>query len=323
MPKDVPRSFTWVPDKGPDPKALRRMAEVFARPKTPMGEDWFIGKKRQMYPELSGDLEHLAEGQLTRPLEAIASGTSCFGPLEEWVEWYHYLLPRLLKRHWKPPLSHPVELLVTGFVTQHPDSKGNLPYAHFRADALATLGQYIMSHDFWQVSDAEVPGFFNKWAGPTGIRGWDIVDGLLSGSLFFCIKYLPADSVGPWFKSVIAIPNIYWRAQVITWLVGAHPILTNQIGQPAQFSEDLHFSVDWDWSHTLDGNYSGDHDSSEEVIPFLPTEGRETILEVVRDINKEALLDVFNDPHLGAVLAEAPDLPGRFIEIYGSGGLMG
>ena len=156
------------------------------------------------------------------------------------MEWYHYLLPRLLKRHWKPLLSHPVELLVTGFVTQHPDSRGNLPYAHFRADALATLGQSIMSPDYWQVPYVEVPDFFNKWAGPTGVRGWDIVDGLLSGSLFFCTKYLPADAVAPWFKSVLAIPNIYWRAQLITWLVGAHPILTNQIGQPAQFPEDLH-----------------------------------------------------------------------------------
>ena len=323
MPADAPRSFTWMPGDGPDPKALRRMAEVFAKPKRPMGEDWFMGEKREMYPELLGDLEQLTDEQLTRPLEAIASGTSCFGPLEEWVEWYHYLLPRLLERRWSHVLSHPVELLITGFVTQHPDSKGSLPYASFREDALATLGHYIMSPDLWGAPDDEAPGFFSKWEGPTGIRGWDIVDGLLSGSMFFCMKYLSSDRVLPWFKSVMAISNLYWRAQVITWLVGAHSILTNEIKQPAQFPEDLHFSVGWEWSHTLRGDYSGDPNSISQPIPFLPAEARNAVLEVARGIDADILLEVFTSPKLDALTRETPDLPERFSELYGLGNRRG
>ena len=177
MSQNVESSFCWMPGQGADAKALHRMSEAFRRPRRPMGEAWFMGEEREMYPELLGDLDQLSDEQLTVPLVEIASGTSSFGPMDEWTEWYHYLLPRLLERQWPRHIYHPAELLVTGFIAQHPDSKGGSPYASFRSDALATLGQYIMSQHFWQVAATDVPKCFNKWKGPSGICGWYRVGG--------------------------------------------------------------------------------------------------------------------------------------------------
>ena len=124
--------------------------------------------------------------------------------------------------------------------------------------------------------------------------------------------------VRPWFESVISIQNIYWRAQIFTWLVGAHPILTNQINQPSQFPEDLHLSVRWDWSHTLDGDYSGNPEPSVYVAPFMPAESRQSVLEVAGSISMKKLLEVLSHPRLKSVAAETSGLSKRFLELYGT-----
>jgi hypothetical protein len=281
-----------------------------------MGEAWFMAPERQMYPELLSDLEALTDEQLERPLEEMAIGPSSFGQLPEWTEWYHYLLPRLLERRWRDVLHHPVEVLVTGFITQHPDSAGDWPYPEFNTDALATLGQYIMAPTFWS-GDEAVPRCFNKWKGPNGICGWYEADGLLSASLFFCAKYLPADRIEPWFQSVAAIPNKYWQAQLITWLVGAHPILTGGICQPAQFPEEGSFGVGWEWSHALSGNYSGDHELPLQMIPFLPPENRAAMVDAAREMRTDEFFgELLTDPQLESVAAETAGLPERFLQLY-------
>lgn len=308
--------FTWTPGHGPDAEALKRMTDLFVQPTAPMGEAWFIGEVRQFYPELLGDLRELSDEQLIQSLVEIANGVPCFGPLKEWTDWYHYLLPRLIGREWKPVLYHPVELLLTGFFSQHPDRADASPYARFNDDAILALGKYIMSPDFWSITHDEVPKFFCKWEGPSGLNNWDQVDGLLSGSLFYCLKYLPSEAIETWFRSVIAIPNPYWRVQLVTWLVGAHSILTNQISQPAQFSDKLHFAVGWEWSHALSGNYSGDHGASPAIPPFVPERAREAVIQIALEIEPEWLTEIFTDPRLAQVLAMLPDLPERFEQLY-------
>ncbi len=118
MSEHVASSFRWVPGQGPNHDALRRMADAFPRPQEPMGEAWFMGEERQMYPELLGNLDQLMDDQLTVPLEEIASGTTCFGRLEEWTAWFHYLLPRLIERRWSRTYYNPAELLFTAFMAQ-------------------------------------------------------------------------------------------------------------------------------------------------------------------------------------------------------------
>lgn len=275
-----------------------------------------MAPEREMFPELLGDLDELTYEQLQHPIEEMATGPANFGQLPEWTEWYHYLLPRLLKRRWQPILHHPVELLFTGFFSQHPSSASHWPYTDFRADALATLGQYIMAPQFWS-QDQAVPRCFNKWQGPNGVCGWFQTEGLLSASLFFCAKYLEVERVKPWFMSVTAIPNKYWQAQLITWLVGAHPILTGEITQPAEFPEDLSFGVGWEWSHVLKGGYSGGHEAAIQNIPFLPAQNRAAILDVARDMStSEFFAELLTDPDLEAVAAETAGLPDRFEQLY-------
>lgn len=262
-------TYIWAPGIGPDPAALDRLANWFPKPRLPMGEAWFLAPERRMYTELFNDLETLSDREIEDALDQTASGPSCFGPHDEWTEWYHYLLPRLFDRFASHGLiSHPVELLITAFMAQHPETCRGFAYPGFGVDALASLGRFIMSGHFWPNGGIDAAKCLNKNENYCGVFGWYHAEGLLSASLFFCAKYLDEGQVGPWFQSVFSIPDRLWQAQVLTWLVGAHDILTDQIGQPAQFPENGDFGVSWGWSHVLDGHYTGDFDPPISRIPF-------------------------------------------------------
>jgi hypothetical protein len=282
-----------------------------------MGEAWFMGTERKMFPQLLGNIDALPDDYIAQALEEISSGSSSFGPFEEWAEWYHYLLPRLIQREWKPTYYHPAELLVTGFMAQYPAPGGSLPYPHFHADAINTLGRYVMSSRCWPKGQLDVVNCLGKWTGPSGIAGWSQAGGLLSASLFFCIKYLPRSGVEEWFRSVIAISNSYWQVQIITWLVGAHPILTGDIQQPSEFPEGAQFGVGWAWSHALNGNYSGTYDGQNRPIPFLPTENRAAVLRVAHGMDVQRFIeDFWTDPSMTAVASETAGLADSFLQLY-------
>jgi hypothetical protein len=293
------------------------MADAFPKPKKAMGEAWFLGERR-MFPELLGNIEELTNEQIWAPLEEMAGGPSCFGRHEEWTEWFHYLLPRLVTRDWRPSVYDPAGLLITCFVAQHPDSNGAVPYSTFRSDALVTLGQYLMSSYFWHDGAVDIERCLHKYESADGTREWYDCGGSLSAALFFCLKYLPVEGVAPWFESVIAIKDPYWIEQIIVWLIGAHPILTSTNSQPAGFPEYGPYRVSWDWSHVLSGNYSGDFQEPVVRIPFLPRANCDALLEVVRNWSVgEFFEELLTDPKLEAVAAETPGLSDRFFELYG------
>ena len=283
--------FRWIPGLGPDPLALDRMMREFPRPGRPMGEAWFMSDERQMYPELLGGLATLSDDEIATALTEIATGTSSFGALSEWTEWFHYLLPRLIERRWMPTILPRPELLVTAFMAQHPRSTGELPYARFRADALATLGRLIMMPGYWPGGAVDIRDALGKWTGPNGVAGWYRVGGLLSASLVFCLKYLPREEIEGWFGSVLAIPDPHWRVQIVTWMVGAHPLLSGEIDQPSRFPEQGAFRVGWDWSHILDGHFSGDDTEPVELIRFLPDGHGEIVLRLARGFAVDAVFD--------------------------------
>ncbi len=66
-----------------------------------------------------------------------------------------------------------------------------------------------------------------------------------------CLKYLPQESIAPWLRSVLAIPSPHWRAQMMSWMVGAHDMLTDALRWPSQLPEQAAPSVAWEWSHCL------------------------------------------------------------------------
>ena len=315
MPENASSSFRWVPGEGPESDAVRRMADAFPKPKKTMGEAWFMGDRR-VFPELLGNLDELKNEQIWEPLEEIASGPGCFGQHEEWTGWYHYLLPRLIRRDWRSTYD-PAGLLIACFVAQHPNSDGPWPYPKFRSDALATLGRHPMSANFWPDGRVDIERCLHKYETADGTRGWYNCGGSLSASLFFCVKYLPEEHVATWFESVIAINDPFWIAQVIVWLIGAHPLLMSADVQPASFPELGSYGVRWDWSHALRGNYSGEFEEPVVRVPFLPKANSEALLAVARNWNVEGFFKrLLADPQLDSVAAETAGLPDRFLALY-------
>ncbi len=192
-----------------------------------------------------------------------------------------------------------------------------MPYPEFLLDALATLGRYITSPEFWPAGELDAVSCLSKWTGPTGIAGWFDAGGLLSASLFFCIKYLPPSSVEPWFRSVIAVLDRYWQVQVLTWLIGAHPILANDIRQPSELPEITSTAVNWSWSHALTGDYRDVFEHPVASVPFLPEQNREIVLRIARCWEVEGFLEDFmTDPETQAVASELTGMPERFFKLY-------
>jgi hypothetical protein len=314
-------TYEWNPGQGPDPASLERMSRAFPMPKVPMGEAWFMGETRRMFPQLAGDIHGLSTRELHEALEEIASGVTCFGPLEEWTKWYHYLLPRLVPRAHEGYFRDLSEMLVTGFMSQHPDGLAAEPYPGFREDALATLGRAIMAPEAWPGGKLDLEITLDKQYAPgAGRLLWDEVSGKLSASLFFCVKYLEADAIEPWFRSVTCIASPHWRAQVMVWLVGAHGLLTGRTPNPKALGENDWPQVEWDWSHCLGGNYTGEHTGAEPGSEFLPAENRRRLLAAGHRLVAEGALlewvDSFAaDPQL---VEELLSLPERCFDLYSS-----
>jgi hypothetical protein len=285
-----------------------------------MGEAWFMGDRRRMFPELLGNLNQLATSDLQKPLEEIASGTSAFGSMEEWNTWYHYLLGALLPRSHEVFVSYLLELLVTGFMAIYPNGIYREPYEGFREDVLLTLGRCMMEGACWNGSDIAIGKILHRSDdNPNRVWGWWSASGDFTASLFFCLKYLPDPSVKPWLYSVFDIPSPHWRAQIIVWLVGAHGMLNKLARWPSELSIEDHPYIGWEWSHCLKAAMAASDDSgAPPVTAFIPESARRSTLEVVKSyFSEDRFLDwvdcISKVPYLEAELA---DIPSRFEMLY-------
>ena len=79
--------------------------------------------------------------------------------------------------------------------------------------------------------------------------GWWDASSDLSCSIFFCLKYLPNELIYPWFRSALDIPSSHWRAQILVWLVGAHPLITGDINKISKLTH--HPDISWEQSDLL------------------------------------------------------------------------
>ena len=285
-----------------------------------MGEAWFMGEERRLFPELQMDLDALSVRELQAALEEIVSGTSAFGPLEEWYDWYHYLLGQLMPRSHEAFLYPLLEILVTGFVSQHPNGIHNPPYPEFRQDVLSTLGRCVMEPQCWNESQIVVGSFLRRSNdNPNKVWLWWDASGDLSSSLFLCLKYLPAPLVQTWFRSVLEIDSPHWRAQIIAWLVGAHELLTGIKRWPSELELGAYPSVSWDWSHCLRIELAlEDKSGAPPMICWLQETARTQLLEQVRSYFTE---DVFlawleSISTVGYLQRELADIPSSFERLY-------
>jgi hypothetical protein len=95
--------FQWIPGRGPDTEAVARLCTAFPRPVEPMGEAWFMSAERKMFDHLlDQDAEFTPLPQLEQALVEIASGTINLTWLQEWHDWFHYFLGRLIRRSQLP-----------------------------------------------------------------------------------------------------------------------------------------------------------------------------------------------------------------------------
>ncbi len=305
--------FLWKPGSGVDPAALERLRTHFRRPSEPMGEAWFMGDVRKMYPELLGDLGEVSTYDLMKPLIEIASGTGSFGPTREWNTWYHYLLGALLPRGHEAHVSYLLESLLTGFMATYPNGVYCEPYKGFNEDALLTLGRSIMDSECWNGSDIAIGKVLRRSNNnPNQVWVWWNASGDLSASLFFCMKYLPDVAVEPWLRSVLDIPSPHWRAQVMVWFVGAHELFKGAVQWPSEFAVQAHPDIGWEWSHCLRPELATTDDSgAPPATAFIAAGARATALRVMRsyfteDMFLEWLDGISSVPYLAAELVEIP-----------------
>ena len=311
--------FLWIPGQGPDKAALARLRDAFPRPSKPMGEAWFMGE-RKMYPELLGDLSSLSAWDLQKPLEEIAGGTCSFGAMDEWRDWYHYLLGQLVPRAHESFVYSVLETLVSGFVSQYPNCVHRPPYPRFLEDSLLTLGRCMMDPANWRGSDLVLGSMLRRSNNnPNRIWLWDSASGDFSASMFFCLKYLPEPLKRDWLESVLAIESPYWRAQVLVWLIGSEEMLGGRIQWPSQFRSDVVPAVFWDGSHCLDRELAQkDESGAARFDAFLPEQTCTQVLATVRGhFSRDEILrwrrSIGAVPALVDELGELPDVFERMV----------
>lgn len=308
--RNIATPFLWRPGEGCDAAALARLRRAFPRPGAPMGEAWFMGETRRMFTELRGDLATLPIEDINKPLREIASGTICFGEMREWNEWYHYILAQTLPRaHETYAFDSYIEHLITAFFALYPEGATREPYKGFHRDALDTLGRVMMIAQCWDGERVRIGEFLHRDYNPRAEKWfWHDASGDFSASMLFCLKYLATEEIGPWLQSVFAIPDPHWRAQIMVWFVGAHPLLVGDVADPSDFGVG-----DWPSLH-----FEGAHLHDCAPREFLPRANRDAALASV-----PALMN--DDVHLDWLLSmaafdylenELMDLPDRFRSLY-------
>ncbi|WP_240229490.1 hypothetical protein [Devosia lacusdianchii] len=305
-------AFRWHPSNGPGEAALARMRKAFPRPDSPMGEAWFMGETRYMFTNLMGDLDGLPIKELDKPLEEIAGGASSFGPSDEWRDWFHYLLPRLIPRANESWVSTLGETLVTAFMAVYPAGVVEPPYKLFREDAINTLGRVLVLPSCWHNGRIVLGAVLHRHAWPDGRWGWHDASGDLSASMAFLLKYLTPDDVQSWIRSALLIECPYWHAQLLTWFVGGHGLLTGDVKSPSELQRSGEPAIHWNWSHCLKG------DPSNKDGPFFPPENRRAVLDALAEsMNEEILLQwLASIAELPELEAELFDIPDQFMERY-------
>ncbi|MFG5381383.1 hypothetical protein [Yoonia sp. R2-816] len=229
------------------------MSKATCEPDGLMGEAWFMGETRKMYPQLKHALESTSTRYLQEVLEAIGSGISAFGLIEEWENWFQYLLPRLIPRCDEKFVYWLFEDLCTAFLQV---DLATADSTHVTPDpqlVLQTLGCVIMSPDRWKDGRINVGRVLHPSNNnPAGIWGWANVSGDLAASLIVCLRKVSDEDLDAWVGSIFSIECPYWRAQLLTWYVGAQPLLSGKARFPSQF-DDWTPKIGWSWSHVIGG----------------------------------------------------------------------
>lgn len=315
---EISRPFVWRPSDGLHAGCIQRMRDHFHLPAEPMGEAWFMGNERRTFDFLLGNLDGLSLEELRNPLEEIASGNSCFGPMDEWTNWYCYLLAQLVPRHAERSFDSLYQHIVTAFIAVHPHGIGER-YPGFADDARHTLGRCLMDPSRWMGDRLAVSAPEDPFDG--GRRAafeWSVACGDFSAGMFFCVKYLIEDELDAWLDSVFAIPCPLWTTQLYSWLLAVHPLLAGRVLELANLESDSWTNVVWHGAQVLTGDFTGEYGPTSSSLPLLSLARREAVLAAVHkhvvEANYFAWLDGIKPyPYLEAILGATPS---RFAEVF-------
>jgi hypothetical protein len=312
MPRET-KPFVWKPGAGVDANALARLQLQFKCPPRAMGEAWFMGETRRMFPELMSDLRLFPVRDLQEPLEEMASGTTCFGPSAEWNEWFHYLLGQLVPRSHEHFVSYLLESLATALFTQYPEEIGDGRYPGFRMDVLETLGRSIMDAECWNSDDIAIGKVLRRSNNnPNKIWMWWSASGDFSASMFLCLKYLPHELVSDWLVSALSISSPHWRAQMMVWLVGSHKLLTGQVNWPSDFGPEEYPDVRWEGYQWLSAKLARNGGT------FLSKAASEAALTTVHGYFSADVYSAWHQSIAGVSYldSELGDIPSMFATLY-------
>lgn len=286
-------NYKWIPKQGPSTEAIDRMCRKFSMPKTPMGEAWFISDVRLMFTDLIDQpLAEISNDYLEKVLYEIASGTSCFGHLKEWDEWFRFLLPHVILRtkgsHKGDTIS---ELLVTASFNIF-DQGITDDYPNFRDDVIQTATRCIMKPELWielndettrqktlrpiyLVDSEDDPQNTGRWWCSSTIEE-------VSAAMFFCLRFLEPQEIITWVESLTEIEDIFWKAHLLVWLVGFDE-LTPKLPFKTNVFERFSPTMKWRDSFLVDAWKEGKE--------FFPPENIKTFWEEInRQITAEKLL---------------------------------
>lgn len=249
------------------------MCEMAPKPETSMGEAWFMGETRKLFTELNEDFDSVSTQYLQEVLEEISGGVSAFGLHEEWEGWFHFLLPRIVPRcderfvHWL------FESLCSAFLQVDLATMNEGRKCYDRADVLRTLGQVIMTENRWKNGRIVTGSILHPSNdNPAKWWGWANVSGDLAASLVLCLRLVDDEDLEGWVDSIFSIDCPYWRAQLLTWYVGARSLLNDRIQFPNQFDEwtanynSTNPRIGWDCSHVV-GQMQGGKSVAESIFP--------------------------------------------------------
>lgn len=285
-----------------------------------MGEAWFMSEKRRTFDFLLGNLDELSLAELRGPLEEIASGNSCFGPMDEWTAWYRYLLAQLVPRHAERSFDSLYQHLVAAFIAVHPRCIDEA-YPGFADDARQTLGRCLMDPSRWVGDRLAASAPEDPFAGERercAAFEWGVACGDFSAGMFFCAKYLVEDELDAWLDSVFAIRCPLWTTQLYSWLLAVHPLLVGRVLELAALDSDPSTEVVWHGAHVLRGDFSGVYEPPPPPLPLLPADRCEAVLARARSHVSEARYFAWLDAikpyaYLETMLG---GMPSRFAEVF-------
>lgn len=275
-----------------------------------------MGEERRMFDFLLADLEGFSLEELRAPFEEIASGNSCFGPMDEWTNWYRYLLAQLVHRHLEQSFDSLYQYLVTAFMAVHP-RRIDEPYPGFAEDAKQTLGRCLMDPSRWAGERLAVSAPEDPFTGRQHMA-WSVACGDFLAGMFFCTKYLANHELAGWLDSVFAIRCPLWTTQLYGWLLAVHPLLSGRVVELADLDFDTPAEVLWHGAHTLKGDFSGVYEPEPQPLSFLSPDRCQAVLASVRRHVTEARYFTWLDAikpyaYLEAMLGS---MPSRFAETF-------